>query len=130
MPTGGESTIALEQLDSHVKAMLKHKLRAFVHLNPCFEDTHSIDMGARPANTSVRAAATPAPAEKTVTAAPAARTEIPLFPPIPERELIDSPAEAFSVQQFTANLAYSVEKAAQPCHNRLAAARQRRRARA
>lgn len=130
MPTGGESTIALEQLDSHVKAMLKLKLRAFVHLNPCFEDTHSIDMGVRQANTSALKATGPAPVEKPAAAPQPAAAEIPLFPPIPERELADCQVEAFSVQQFTANLAYSVEKAAQPCHNRLASARQRRRARA
>ena len=126
MPIVGESTIALEQLDSHVKAMLKLKLRAFVHLNPCFEDTHSIDMGVRSLNTSASTAGAPAPVQEPV----ATLQEIPLFPPIPEREPIDSQVEAFSVQQFTASLAYSVEKAAQPCHNRLASARQRRRARA
>jgi len=154
MPTGGESMIALEQLDSHIKAILKLKLRAFVHLNPCFEDTHSIDIGLRQAhhvdtapgrvrNSQVAsisqpvtdsaplAVARPAPLTASVpSAATGPASEVPLFPPIPERVESDFEQEVFNVQRFTANLAFSIEQSAQPCPNRLVAARARRRARA
>ncbi|HEY9717027.1 MAG TPA: hypothetical protein V6C69_06145 [Trichormus sp.] len=39
-----ESPVALEHLDDHLKAILKVKLREFVHLSPCFADIPSIDM--------------------------------------------------------------------------------------
>jgi hypothetical protein len=39
-----ESPIALEHLDDHLKALLKVKLREFVHLSPCFADVPSIDV--------------------------------------------------------------------------------------
>lgn len=39
-----ESPIALEHLDDHLKAILKVKLREFVHLSPCFEAIPSIDV--------------------------------------------------------------------------------------
>jgi hypothetical protein len=39
-----ESPVALEHLDDHLKAILKVKLREFVHLSPCFTDIPSIDM--------------------------------------------------------------------------------------
>ncbi len=39
-----ESPVALEHLDAHLKAILKVKLREFVHLSPCFTDIPSIDM--------------------------------------------------------------------------------------
>jgi hypothetical protein len=39
-----ESPVALEHLDDHLKAILKVKLREFVHLSPCFKDIPSIDM--------------------------------------------------------------------------------------
>jgi hypothetical protein len=39
-----ESTVALEHLDDHLKAILKLKLREFVHLSPCFNNIPLIDM--------------------------------------------------------------------------------------
>jgi hypothetical protein len=36
--------VALERLDDHLKAILKVKLREFVHLSPCFVDIPSIDV--------------------------------------------------------------------------------------
>lgn len=39
-----ESPVSLEHLDDHLKAILKVKLREFVHLSPCFTDIPSIDM--------------------------------------------------------------------------------------
>jgi hypothetical protein len=61
-----ESPIALENLDDHLKALLKLKLREFVHLNPCFSDIPSIDVTryarpveAYPAPAFLRAAQSP-----------------------------------------------------------------------
>ena len=39
-----ESPVMLDQLDNHLKALLKVKLREFVHLSPCFVDIPSIDL--------------------------------------------------------------------------------------
>ena len=39
-----ESPVALEHLDAHLKAIIKVKLREFVHLSPCFEAIPSIDV--------------------------------------------------------------------------------------
>jgi hypothetical protein len=39
-----ESPVALDQLDNHLKAILKVKLREFVHLSPFFADIPSIDV--------------------------------------------------------------------------------------
>lgn len=49
-----ESPIALEHLDDHLKAILKVKLREFVHLSPCFADIPSIDVNRYAANVSSR----------------------------------------------------------------------------
>lgn len=46
MPLGSESSVALEQLDSHTKAILRLKLRAFVHLHPCFDTVATINTNA------------------------------------------------------------------------------------
>lgn len=43
MPLGSESSVALDQLDSHTKAILRLKLRAFVHLHPCFDSIPTIN---------------------------------------------------------------------------------------
>ena len=127
MPTGGESTIALEHLDSHIKAIIKLKLRAFVHLNPCFDTIHSIEMGRSQTNTINSLANSVQPQfvreQK--------RTVIPEFPPIPEKEPLQMSSEIEAVEQFSPNLPYSFEVNAQPgdCPNRLVATRLRRRAR-
>lgn len=39
-----DAPVALEHLDDHMKAILKVKLREFVHLSPCFENIPSIDV--------------------------------------------------------------------------------------
>jgi hypothetical protein len=39
-----ESSIALEHLDDYLKAIVKVKLREFVHLSPWFQDIPSIDV--------------------------------------------------------------------------------------
>lgn len=46
MPLGSESSVALDQLDSHTKAILRLKLRAFVHLHPCFDTIATINTNA------------------------------------------------------------------------------------
>lgn len=38
-----ESPVALEKLDDHLKALLRLKIREFVHLSPCFKDVPSVD---------------------------------------------------------------------------------------
>ncbi len=151
MPTGGESIVALEHLDSHVKAILKLKLRAFVHLNPCFDSIHSIDTGSSPTNTLHSAQVNPPvrPARRvagTVGGSPTAggakgaaqrnperfeRNAAPTrpeFPPIPQREPLSMDAE---VKEFAPNLPVAHELNVQPgdCPNRLAVARLRRRVR-
>ena len=39
-----ELSISLEHLDDHLRAILKTKLREFVHLSPWFHDIPSIDI--------------------------------------------------------------------------------------
>lgn len=39
-----ESTVALEHLDGHLKAILKLKLREFVHLSPWFNSIPTTDV--------------------------------------------------------------------------------------
>jgi hypothetical protein len=46
-----ESSIALEHLDDHLKAILKMKIREFVHLSPWFRHIPSIDATSYPAAT-------------------------------------------------------------------------------
>ena len=144
MPIGGESIVALEHLDSHVKAILKLKLRAFVHLNPCFDSIHlkeaiQVSPSARPARRPQgRAGGPPAPGEAKGAAQRnpehfeknAASTVD--FPPIPEKEPVLSASQLEAeVKEFAPNLPLSQELNAQPgdCPNRLAVARLRRRAR-
>lgn len=43
-----DAPVALENLDDHLKAILKLKLREFVHLTPCFADIPSIDVNIYP----------------------------------------------------------------------------------
>lgn len=43
MPVRGESRVALEHLDSHLKAILKLRLREFVHLGPWFDHADTLD---------------------------------------------------------------------------------------
>jgi hypothetical protein len=38
-----ESPVALEKLDDHLKALLRLKIREFVHLSPCFKDVPAVD---------------------------------------------------------------------------------------
>ena len=38
-----ESTVSLDHLDDHLKAILKLKIREFVHLSPWFRNIPSID---------------------------------------------------------------------------------------
>jgi hypothetical protein len=38
-----ESPVALEKLDDHLKALLRLKIREFVHLSPCFKDVPTVD---------------------------------------------------------------------------------------
>lgn len=38
-----ESPVALEHLDDHLKALLRLKLREFVHLSPWFKNVPSVD---------------------------------------------------------------------------------------
>lgn len=127
MPTGGESIVALEHLDSHIKAILKLKLRAFVHLNPCFDSMHSIDASRGLTHTMRSTIETP------VLSSPASPQKPPVldFPPIPEKDLYSAAPETAQVEQFSPELPYSIEAIAQPadCRNRLAVQRLRRRAR-
>lgn len=121
MPTGGESIVALEHLDSHIKAILKLKLRAFVHLNPCFDGMHSIDASRGLAHT-MRRTGEASGLHKQLEA----QTEPLLnFPPIPEKESLSLNTE------FSPGLPYSVEAGARgaDCPNRLPVSRLRRRAR-
>ena len=55
-----ESPVRLDQLDDHLKVILKFKIREFVHLSPCFRDIPSIDTASYPACTSQ-----PAPVKQT-----------------------------------------------------------------
>ena len=123
MPTGGESTIALEHLDSHIKAIIKLKLRAFVHLNPCFDSIHSIDTGSSQTSTisSIPLSLQASPKRQAVQG----------FPPVPSEEPAPEIAPLRATEYFTASLPYSFEQNAQSpdCPNRLATARLRRRAR-
>lgn len=43
-----ESPVRLEQLDDHLKVILKFRIREFVHLSPCFRDIPSIDATSYP----------------------------------------------------------------------------------
>jgi hypothetical protein len=129
MPTGGESIVALEHLDSHIKAIIKLKLRAFVHLHPCFDSIHSIELDRSQTNTINSLANSSEP----VSLRAPQKSSLPEFPPIPQRE----PAQSHVVDEtqvpehFSPNLPYSFEQNAQSgdCPNRLATARLRRRAR-
>jgi hypothetical protein len=127
MPTGGESIVALEHLDSHIKAILKLKLRAFVHLNPCFDGMHSIDASRGLAHMMQR------PVETSGLHKQLEPQTEPLlnFPPIPEKDLYLAAPEIAQVEEFSPKLPYSIEAIAQPadCRNRLAVQRFRRRAR-
>lgn len=127
MPTGGESIVALEHLDSHIKAIIKLKLRAFVHLNPCFDSIHSIEMDRSQIHTINSLANPPQPVSLRATQ----KSSLPQFPPIPEKEPAQMFVETQATGQFSPNLPFSYEQNAQPgdCPNRLAAARLRRRAR-
>jgi hypothetical protein len=44
-----ESSVLLEHLDDHLKAILKMKIREFVHLSPWFRHIPSIDATSYPA---------------------------------------------------------------------------------
>jgi hypothetical protein len=44
-----ESSVSLEHLDDHLKAILKMKIREFVHLSPWFRHIPSIDATSYPA---------------------------------------------------------------------------------
>ncbi len=127
MPTGGESIVALEHLDSHIKAIIKLKLRAFVHLNPCFDGIHSIEMDKSQTNTINSLANSPQP----VSLRAPQKSSLPEFPPIPEKEPAQNYAENQLAEQFSPNLPVFFEQNAQSgdCPNRLATARLRRRAR-
>ena len=57
-PGWNEAPIALDQLDDHLKALLRLKIREFVHLSPWFKDTPVVDPTAFP---SYAAAAPAAP---------------------------------------------------------------------
>ncbi|MBX9950975.1 MAG: hypothetical protein K2Y39_17520 [Candidatus Obscuribacterales bacterium] len=124
MPTGGESIVALEHLDSHIKAILKLKLRAFVHLNPCFESMHSIDASRGLTHTMHRTVETPELHQ------PVSPQTQPLldFPPIPAKESPYKSAEFAATEQFSPNLPYSIDQASD-CPNRMPVSRLRRRAR-
>lgn len=41
--TSTESPVALEKLDGHLKALLRLKIREFVHLSPWFKDVPEAD---------------------------------------------------------------------------------------
>jgi hypothetical protein len=43
-----ESSVSLEHLDDHLKAILKLKIREFVHLSPWFRNIPSIDTQSYP----------------------------------------------------------------------------------
>ncbi|HNB21209.1 MAG TPA: hypothetical protein PKZ32_02255 [Candidatus Melainabacteria bacterium] len=121
MPTGGESIVALEHLDSHIKAILKLKLRAFVHLNPCFDSMHSIDASRGLAHTKRNSLEIAKPAVQ------------PLydFPPIPDASFAPRETDLSAAEQYTTKTPYSIEASAQSadCPNRFASPRLRRRAR-
>jgi hypothetical protein len=38
-----EYPVSLEKLDDHLKALLRLKIREFVHFSPCFRDVPSVD---------------------------------------------------------------------------------------
>ncbi len=134
MPIGGASTVALEQLDSHLKAILKLNLRAFVHLNPCFDNTHSIDMSSSQTNSVSSPVVSMQPEGRPgqPQAAP-----LPMFPPIPENEPVKADSELSEIERYRTiferehNTAASMAPDAQAvdCPNRLAVTRLRRRAR-
>lgn len=132
MPTSGESIVALEHLDSHIKAILKLKLRAFVHLNPCFDSIHSIDIATRMGNTSSTSPVTgkPSGSLQHFVAAPPPRTAIPMFPPIPEKDLSKS-SEDEKFAEFLPEMPETFDFSAPvtDCPNRLVQARMRRHAR-
>jgi len=71
-----ESPVALEHLDAHLKAIIKVKLREFVHLSPCFEAIPSIDVSkySQPAQHSIPMFNT---SPDVVSHSPAARTHRP-----------------------------------------------------
>ncbi len=56
-----ERSISLENLDDHLRAILKLKLREFVHLSPWFHDIPSIDMTYYPKPRSSGASSVPRP---------------------------------------------------------------------
>ncbi|HEY9712256.1 MAG TPA: hypothetical protein V6C72_02225 [Chroococcales cyanobacterium] len=43
-PFGPECAVPLEQLDDHLKRIVKLKIREFIHLSPWFNDIPSIDL--------------------------------------------------------------------------------------
>ena len=51
-PGWNEAPIALDELDDHLKALLRLKIREFVHLSPWFKDTPIVDPTAFPASMS------------------------------------------------------------------------------
>ncbi|HEY9870458.1 MAG TPA: hypothetical protein V6D08_14935 [Candidatus Obscuribacterales bacterium] len=57
-----ESFVRLEHLDTHLKAILKLRIREFVHLSPWFRDIPSIDTShyQRASEPEVRTATVPA----------------------------------------------------------------------
>lgn len=38
-----ESPVSLDKLDDHLKALLRLKIREFVHLSPCFKDVTTVE---------------------------------------------------------------------------------------
>lgn len=38
-----ESPVSLDMLDDHLRALLRLKIREFVHLSPCFKDVSAVD---------------------------------------------------------------------------------------
>ena len=42
-PSWNEAPVSLEKLDGHLKALLRLKIREFVHLSPWFKDTPTVD---------------------------------------------------------------------------------------
>ncbi|GEM_PF-3111363 len=57
--TARERSISLDRLDDHLKAILKLKLREFVHLSPWFHDIPSLDVTYYPRPASAGPAAYP-----------------------------------------------------------------------
>ena len=47
-PSVEEKAVVLEHLDEFMRAILKFKIREFIHLNPCFDAIPSIDVKAYP----------------------------------------------------------------------------------